>query len=620
MESPVPKASQDSEPSPAVSGAGGDPVHTAVPAPQRVRPVDMVAITRHDDLLLELQEALPRRARIRPVDSAGAAVQLMRRVRRRYVLVIDTRDLIDVRADVELLRTQIPHAVALLFATPDSAQQVTASVSGLDLRAVLPIPIDTGATSLALEGALSEAAAKPPPPSGPSPGSSDPVPATTEPALTQSKRGLAGWLAAAGALVLAAGTAAWLLAPAPGSPTPTTSGSAIASLASGQGQVEASLLTGRIDDLLEGGRRCLRARRFTSPPGDNALLYYRSVLKADPTNAEALDGLQRVAAVVSKRFDAAMNAGRLDEAAIALQNLELAAPKDARLPALDLQLTSRLIARAEQEGKIDRASALVQTAQRSGLIAANQITRWRAELAGRQDEIRNLAARVEESIRAGTLIAPGGGDAGSYAQRLYAMAPGSPLTRHALDDLNAAYLSKARAAALAHESSEMELWLQVAQGSGASVAEIQSVRDGYQVPVGPQADPGRLLGLFRDRLLAGKLTEPGQDSAAYYLRLAQAQEPDNPALAEASHDLAAKLLERARRFIDLGKNPLADADLSQALAHGADAKAVSALRQLEVSRAAYSQPAAAAGGASGASPTQENPELKPLRYVTPAVP
>ena len=57
------------------------------------------------------------------------------------------------------------------------------------------------------------------------------------------------------------------------------------------------------------------------------------------------------------------------------------------------------------------------------------------------------------------------------------------------------------------------------------------------------------LAAWADRVVLlrdGRLTDPAQDSAAYYLTQLRASDPGNPGVTSASGELAGKLLERAR--------------------------------------------------------------------------
>ena len=141
---------------------------------------------------------------------------------------------------------------------------------------------------------------------------------------------------------------------------------------------DTSIVQGKVDELLEKARLAMHERRFTEPAGDNALLYYRSAAAADASNAEARDGLQRVAGVLAGRFEEAVSAGRFEEAAQTLANFKSAAPADARVATFEQRLYAGAIAKALADGNLERAAALVRQAQQSGSRcprAAGQVAR-----------------------------------------------------------------------------------------------------------------------------------------------------------------------------------------------------------------------------------------------------
>src|SRR5260370_2358612 len=93
-----------------------------------------------------------------------------------------------------------------------------------------------------------------------------------------------------------------------------------------------------------------------------------------------------------------------------------------------------------------------------------------------------------------------------------------------------------------------------------------------------QAEAERTLQLTRVALRDGRLTDPAQDSAAWYRGQMRSSDRGNAALAEASRELSGKRLERARAAVLAGKS--GDADLAQAKRWGADPKDVLAVQQL----------------------------------------
>ena len=125
-------------------------------APSNRPAVEVTAITTRDDFLLELGDALGGQAAVRPVDSVQVALDHLSNTKRGQVLIVDTRDVSDVRSDVERAHSHAPHAVILVFATAEAEKQIGAAVKGSNVFAVLPIPIDKRKTGAVLEAALTD--------------------------------------------------------------------------------------------------------------------------------------------------------------------------------------------------------------------------------------------------------------------------------------------------------------------------------------------------------------------------------------------------------------------------------------------------------------------------------
>ncbi len=583
---------------------------------------DITAITTRDDFLLELGEALAGQAAVRPVDSLETALPAMSAGKRAQVLVIDARELAEVRAAVDAAHAAVPRAVVLVFAEGAAEKTLGASLKGSKVFAVLPLPVDPRKTQAVLEGALAEAVAqRPAAGAGANPPATlrselsvepfQPQPVRTgEVAVPSSGRGpalpvIGGaiLLGIAGALFWyfrqgerpqapAAPTAAATAAPAP--PVPEQ-GSAPATAPATAPVADTSILQGKVDELLEKARLAMHERRYTEPAGDNALLYYRSAVAADGANGEARDGLQRVAGVLGSRFDEAMTGGRLDEAAQTLANFKSAAPGDAHIGAFEQRLYAAQIARALNDGNPERAAQYVRQAQQSSSIPSEQIARWRTDIARHQEDakVTRLAGLVEDRIRGGSLT--GSDDsARAYLLQLQSAAPANVGTQRATHELIAAELRKARDAAAARNSVEQDRWLNEARAVGLKPAEaltFQREMAGVRQKTS-QAEGERLAQLARDRMRDGRLTDPAQDSAAWYLTQLQTADAASSVLADASRELAGKLLERARAAVLAGKSP--DTDLAQARRWGADPKDLAAVQQLQAPKAKPAGPDVAA--------------------------
>ena len=647
MASPASNASRGHETGAAAgSSAGNPPASTNRPA------VDLTAITTRDDFLLELGEALGGQASVRPVDSIGGALEYLQSIKRGQVLVVDTRDLVDVRADVDLAHTQAPHAVVLVFATAETEKQISAAVKGSNVFAVLPIPIDKRKTGAVLDAAMTDAVAKKAtarPASGIAVESFQPrldAGSSSAPPQEPEKSKAPIFIGVAVAVVALAGGGYFFLnnnkhaAPKPVAtaqkPTATPSTAATDNTAAADASLEPApsvdmtILKGKVDDLLEKGRLAMRERRYLEPVGDNALLYYRSAAAADPNSGEARDGLQRVAAVAASRFEESMNNGKYDDASLALANLKVAAPEDARNGASELKLFNAEVAKALADGNVDRANAYARQAQSSPNIPADQLAKARADIARHQDDakIQKLSGLVSDRIRDGRLTDPPEDSAKAYVQQLQNLAASNPNTQRAVRELNAAYLRKAREATNSKNNAEADRWVAEARAGGVGAAEIQSFQrdlvNARQKAAAQESE--RLVQSIRDRIRDGRLTDPANDSANSNLTQLQTNDPTNPGFAQLSHDLSNKLIERARASATAGKTAQVEPDLTLARHWGADPKDIAQVSALTQSRIPQpttgggSRAGTAAASASGMTPTQLAQNLKRTKYTPPEFP
>ena len=131
---------------------------TAGTPPTRQPAVDVTAITSQDDFLLELGQTLGGQAAVRPVDTLEAALEAMASGKRGQLLVIDARELPDVRAMVDAAHAALPRAVLLVFAAATKERQLAAKLKGSKVFAVLPTPVDSPKTQAVLDGAIEAAA------------------------------------------------------------------------------------------------------------------------------------------------------------------------------------------------------------------------------------------------------------------------------------------------------------------------------------------------------------------------------------------------------------------------------------------------------------------------------
>jgi TonB family protein len=235
----------------------------------------------------------------------------------------------------------------------------------------------------------------------------------------------------------------------------------------------------QVDSLLEKATQAMLERRYIEPPDNSALTLYRNVLGRDPDNAEATQGLARLAQLLLTKAETALDQRRFDAA---LQALEIARsiihddPRvkilDARVLQLRAELGSSVIQATINAGNFERATTQIDEAARTKSLTAEQLAQLREDLRRRQE---------------------------ADADRL-------------------AKLAQARA--------QQDRAAQESRLAAQHNQELQS-----------KAQRQHLVDLFNERMAQGKLTEPENDSAAYYLTSLKAVDPQNAQLGDMSRAL-----------------------------------------------------------------------------------
>ncbi|MDE2306257.1 MAG: energy transducer TonB [Gammaproteobacteria bacterium] len=418
---------------------------------------DLTVLAQSDDFLLELAQIAGGLAAMRPVDSAEAAFAAIASGRRPQVLAIDGSAVAQPAALLEACAQRAPSAIVVVFLPESRSAAFATAVEERPPFAVLSLPLDSAATHATLTRAI-EAAAAPSATTAAAPraraalsaGRADPP---RPPPAPRVRRTLWFSTVAAAVALLLAGIAYRFLAPA----TPAPAAKPVAAATPPSGNADLTILGGRAFDLLEKARAAMRARHYTDPPGDNALVYYRSAAAADPASGEARDGLQRIAALVYERFHAAIAASQLNEATNALANLRAAVPTDPRIASAEAQLQT--LQAAAQKAAIARRAADAEAARQAELAQQKlqkEASRIAEAAAAREARARTANAAADQSARlaqarldAGELTSPAGDSASDYIAKIRAEDPSYPGLAPLQQRLADALVARTRAAAAA---------------------------------------------------------------------------------------------------------------------------------------------------------------------------
>ena len=320
----------------------------------------------------------------------------------------------------------------------------------------------------------------------------------------------------------------------------------------------------KVDALIEKAQRAMLDRHFIDPAAGSALSLYREVLIIEPDNGEALQGLQRLSEILIARVQAALDDRKFD---VALQFLESARSIDAndqRLSALDEKISSlraefgpAQIMAAINAQNFDRAAQLIDEAARTKSLPGAKLAQLRDEVRRRRAEFDagRLLKLVEARIQQDHLIDPHNDSAVYYlAQAKQAGAAAADL-QSATQDMLKRLAQLARTDVEQRRYGDVERVLAEMRGMGApaaAIATLQRELNAARPAAAAQRSDPQYLELAQSRLAQGKLTEPANDSALYYLNQLRATDPKNAAIGQLSAAVLSQMVDRANAALGAG--------------------------------------------------------------------
>jgi len=320
---------------------------------------------------------------------------------------------------------------------------------------------------------------------------------------------------------------------------PSRSRTPASAQASSPAPAAAPQLAPDIARLLSAAGVALSQGRLASPPGQNAIEFYRAVLLREPDNAEARRGLARTAEALLLDVEKALEAGDTMAAASTLDSARSADPTNARL-----DFYSSLLVR-ERVRRQDVAPP------QAGIEASAE--RARAEHVGR------LLSLADARMRQARLS--GGDSAETYLLEARTADPDDPGVQQALTALSGRMLLEANQALRDGDSRSAAVWLDRTSALGVdapAVARLRAELESARV-ASVQEDRSRLLALANQRIAQGRLTDPAGDSARHYVDLLRSADPSYPGLEDTEALLASRLQEGEGGEAPRGQLPAAAA-------------------------------------------------------------
>ncbi|HEX3950441.1 MAG TPA: energy transducer TonB [Steroidobacteraceae bacterium] len=338
----------------------------------------------------------------------------------------------------------------------------------------------------------------------------------------------------------------------------------------------------KVDALIDKAQQAMLDRHFIDPLAGSALSLYREVLIVKPDNGEARQGLQRLSEILIARVQSALDERKFD---IALQFLETARSIDAndkRLVALDEKIASlraelgpAQILAALNAQNFDRAAQLIDEAVRTKALPAAKLAQLREEVRRRREdfEVARLLKLVETRVQQDHLIDPRNDSAVYYLDQAKQAGAAGPALQAQVQELDKRMTQMARGAIQQRNFSEADRILTEMHGIGAPQAALSSLQRELNAARNslaaqkPETPP--YLELAQSRLTQGKLTDPDNDSAFFYVNQLRAADPKNGGLAQILNAVQVQILDRARTALDAGDVEKSEALLQKAASLGA---------------------------------------------------
>jgi protein TonB len=420
------------------------------------------------------------------------------------------------------------------------------------------------------------------------------------------------------AVIAAAGGGWYFMKGGDSTPAATPSAAAPAATptpaADGKAAADPAAPAATLDEVLEKARLAMDERRYIEPTRNNALEHFRQVLVMDPGNAEATEGLKRLGGLLIARARTALEERRFDNALAELEAARSIDANDPRLAEVDAKLDSMRAQTALAQiqatlgaQNFDRAQTLLESAEKDALLPPAQITQLKRELDGKRRAVtvQRLVSSAEARMNSGRLV--GSNDSAQEAiAGLREAGASNEVVSRLNNELNQRLIAAAREAAGKGDQNGMQAMLSAARENGMSAAAVNAAQREITAAAQKQKavndDIARFAKAAQDRLAAGNLVTPANDSAVSNAERLRLLDVRHPTTVQVVRDVRARLISDARARITAGRPADAAPLIEAAESLGGDAD----LADLRAAMTAAEQKAAAAAAA---------PKLPPLKLT-----
>ena len=230
------------------------------------------------------------------------------------------------------------------------------------------------------------------------------------------------------------------------------------------GQLDAGL-----DNPLRMAKLAYDAGMLVEPAEYSAWTLYSKALKNEPTNAEAIEGITKVADDLVRRGETALEQGRFDDARDTVERIRSVLPQHPGAKAL-----------AEKIFPVAPAVAKLQPQLKPELTAPpppKVTVETPAPAKPAADPIVEAVAAFDKAMAASRLLTPTDQSAKHFVEILIAINPGHEATRRAQQRLTSEFLSRATQSLEGLDTEAARIWIDEAEGVGADPNGVRTARN-----------------------------------------------------------------------------------------------------------------------------------------------
>jgi protein TonB len=562
--------------------------HSTVPA--KKAKLSVLLVTGDDLLWPQIGANLSSELLLKQVDSIDELLTTTRAGQPAIVLW-DARAEADAEAVLSRLQLHSPCFAVVALDEADAAPVWTNPIANRQIIAQIALPVAPDELQAALESAREEVHARTALLGGATSDAATPgamAHAAAMPAASGARQ--FPWLPAAiivGVLIVSVGAFLLIRHNDGGAPPPPQANPAQPPIGNTSAAAEE-----KVDLLVEKAQQAMLDRHFIDPADSSALALYRRALALDPNNGEAQQGLQRLAEILIARVQSALDERKFDIALQALESARSINPTDGRLAALDERITNlraelgpAQILAAINAQNFDRAAQLIEEAARTKMLNNAKVAQLREELRRHREEVdaANFAKLIDTRLQQDKLTEPRNDSAVYYLAQARAAGVSAAALQPQSQEIYKRLLQAVHAAIDQRRFSDADRSLGDLRTIGAAAATIANLQRDLNAARTQQAavtEQSQSLDLAQSRLAQGKVTEPDNDSALFYVNQLRTSDPKSGALPRLSSAVQAAILDQVRAALDAAQPAKAEALLKLAAGLGTSAEMTALTQRL----------------------------------------